>query len=267
MKGILHKMKTVFGQPIEYRLHLENDQQLLLNNLIGKEISIEHTGKIYCISCNKSIKKTFQNGFCFDCFQNAPEAAECIFHPELCRAHLGEGRDVEWEEKNHNQPHVVYLAASDRVKVGVTRATQVPTRWIDQGASAAIRIAETPNRYEAGLLEIALKETFTDKTHWMRMLKNEIDESIDLEEVKWELFEQLPSDLKTYFSENDEIFQLHFPVIKYPTKVTSLTFDKTPIIKGKLSGIKAQYLLFETGEVININKHVGYEVNWSIISH
>lgn len=259
MKGLLHKMKTEFGQPIQYSLVLEGTT-LLMNELIGKNIAIHFSGTIICSSCSKKIKKTFQDGFCYNCFQSAPEASECVIRPELCKAHLGEGRDLEWEERNHNQPHVVYLASSDTVKVGVTRATQVPSRWIDQGAFAAIRLAETPNRFEAGRLEVALKSVFTDKTNWQRMLKNEIDESIDLEEEKWQLHEQLPSDLTAYFSENDEIIEMNYPVELYPSKVKSLSFDKTPEITGKLSGIKGQYLLFEDGSVLNIRKHTGYEV-------
>jgi hypothetical protein len=255
-------MKTVFGVPIEYRLLL-GDEELLINSLIGQSISIRHTGTIFCSSCNATIKKTFQDGLCFNCFQSAPEASECILRPELCRAHLGEGRDIEWEQTNHNQPHIVYLAASDKVKVGVTRATQVPFRWIDQGASFAIRLAETPNRYEAGRLEVALKTFFTDKTNWQRMLKNEVDETIDLEEEKWSLHEQLPSDLTEYFSENDEIIQIHYPVIQYPEKVKSISLDKTPIIEGKLIGIKGQYLIFEDDSVMNVRKHTGYEVEIS----
>ena len=236
-------MKTDFGQPISYSLQLEG-QTLSLNQVIGNELKIQFTGTIICSSCIKKIKKTFQDGFCYNCFQSAPEASECVIRPELCKAHLGEGRDVEWEERNHNQPHIVDLASSDTVKVGVTRATQVPGRWIDQGAFAAIRLAETPNRYEAGRLEDALKSVFTDKTKWQRMLKNEIDDSIDLEEEKWQLHEQLPSDLTEYFSENDEIITMNYPVNLYPTKVKSISLDKTPEVAGKLSGIKGQYLIF-----------------------
>lgn len=252
-------MKSVFGAPVEYRLFFE-DSELLVNSLIGQHISIRHTGAIYCSSCNAKIKKTFQDGLCFRCFQSAPEASECILRPELCRAHLGEGRDVEWEQAHHNQPHVVYLASSDTVKVGVTRSTQVPYRWIDQGASCAIRLAETPNRFEAGQLEVALKSVFTDKTNWQRMLKNQIDESIDLEEEKWSIHEQLPADLTIYFSENDEITEIQYPVIQYPEKVKSISLDKTPLVEGKLTGIKGQYLIFEDGSVMNVRKHTGYEV-------
>ena len=191
---------------------------------------------------------------------NAPESAECIIRPELCRAHLGEGRDPEWEEKHHNKPHIVYLAASSAVKVGITREDQVPTRWIDQGATAAIRLAETENRYEAGRVEVALKEFFTDRTNWRKMLTNDVDNTIDLEEEKWALEEHLPADIMDLFSENDEIVNLNYPVLEFPTKVKSLSFDKTPVIEGVLKGIKGQYLFFENNEVLNIRKHTSYYV-------
>ncbi len=249
---------------------LENDtihyffnssERIYMNELVGKQISLIWDGDIFCQSCQIKTKKSFGEGFCYSCFISAPEATECTIRPELCRAHLGEGRDVEWEERNHNQPHIVYLAVSDKIKVGVTRNTQVPTRWIDQGASFAIRLAETPNRYEAGVLEVALKSYFSDKTNWQRMLKNELDESIDLVNEKWSLHDHLPSDLTKYFSENDEVISLNYPVQKYPLKVTSMSFDKHPQIEGILVGIKGQYLIFEGGKVLNIRKHTGYSIN------
>jgi hypothetical protein len=256
--GNLQKMKTALDEQIQYRLNLS--EEINMNDLIGQDIFLEWNGVINCKSCSVKTKKSFGQGFCYSCFTTAPEAAECILRPELCRAHLGEGRDPEWEEKHHNQPHVVYLAASSGVKVGVTREEQVPTRWIDQGASSAIILAETPNRYEAGRIEVALKEFFTDKTHWQRMLKNEIDESIDLEEEKWALEEHLPSDILDLFSENDEITELNYPVLSYPQKVISQTFDKVPSVRGRLSGIKGQYLIFDDGRVLNIRRHTGYYV-------
>lgn len=254
-------MKVVLDDTIQYSLTLS--EELLMNDFIGKEITLSWKGRINCQKCGKITKKSFGEGFCYPCFASAPESSECILRPELCRAHLGEGRDPEWEQQYHNQPHVVYLAASSGVKVGITREQQVPTRWIDQGASAAIRLAEVPNRYEAGRIEVSLKEFFTDKTNWQRMLKNEVDESIDLVEEKWSIEEQLPQDITDYFSENDEIIELNYPVIEYPEKVKSVSFDKLPTIQGKLMGIKGQYLIFEGGLVLNIRKHTGYYVEIS----
>jgi len=258
VKGNLRKMSVSLEDIIRYDLNLS--ETIHVNELIGLTIQLSWTGQIICTCCGKNTKKSFGDGFCYTCFISAPEATECTLRPELCRAHLGEGRDPEWEQRNHNTPHIVYLAATDIVKVGVTRITQVPTRWIDQGASSAIRLAETPNRYEAGMLEVALKSFFADKTNWQRMLKNEIDESIDLIDEKWSLHDQLPADLTQFFTENDEIISLNYPVLQFPEKVKSLSFDKTPTISGKLVGIKGQYLLFEGGEVLNIRKHTGYSI-------
>lgn len=256
--GNLNKMKVALDDQVKYDLILSDD--VMMNDLVGQDIALSWHGIINCRKCGKITKKSFGEGFCYSCFTSAPEAAECIIRPELCRAHLGEGRDPQWEQEHHNQPHVVYLAASSAVKVGITRATQVPTRWIDQGASSAIILAETSNRYEAGILEVALKDLFTDKTHWQKMLKNDIDTSIDLIEEKWSLEEKLPNDLLDLFSEDDEVTEINYPVIKYPTTVKSLSFDKTPMIRGKLMGIKGQYLIFDDGKVLNIRKHTGYYV-------
>ena len=265
MRLILQKMDSKLESTIQYSLRTP-DNSIAVNELIGKEISMLWSGVIYCSKCAKVTKKSFGEGFCFTCFSSAAEASPCILHPELCEAHLGKGRDLEYEERNHNQPHFVYLAATDKVKVGVTRVTQIPTRWIDQGASSSIILAETPNRYLAGCIEVALKDFFTDKTNWQNMLRNFQDESIDLEEEKWQVHDELPSDLTQYWIENDEITELNYPVLEYPEKVSSMSFDKTENIQGILTGIRGQYLIFDNKNVINIRRHTGYEIEINEVS-
>ena len=256
--GHIRKMRTELSDTVSYKLPL--DENLVdMNELIGKRVQLFRTGVITCSKCAKRTKSSFQ-GFCYSCFATAPEASECIIKPELCRGHLGEGRDVEWEKKHHVQPHYVYLALSSAVKVGVTRSDQIPTRWIDQGASAGIIVAETPNRYLAGVIEVALKEHFTDKTNWRKMLKNEVLTDVDLEDIKWELEEILPSDLAQYMLEEDEIIEINYPVTKYPEKLKSISFDKEPLLEGVLLGIKGQYLYFDNDRVINMRKHTSYQI-------
>lgn len=257
--GILDKMPTTFVNPVQYFLNL-GDDKILMNDLIGQQISLRHTGNIYCGICAKKTYKSFGEGLCYNCFMNAPENAECILRPELCRAHEHIGRDVEWEIKHHLQPHFVYLALVNETKVGVTRETQIPTRWIDQGANKAIILAETPYRQLAGKIEVALKEYLTDKTHWMKMLKNDFNRDIDLLKEKERIENLLPEDLKEYISPNNEVLELTYPVLEYPTKVSSTGFDKQKEINSKLVGIRGQYLILEGGQVINIRKHSGYEV-------
>ena len=255
----LNKMRTSLEDVVQYKLIHENNE-ININDLIGKDIAMTFSGKMQCMSCG-NFKKIFAQGFCFDCFQKAPEAAPCIINPELCEAHLGKGRDPAWEDAHHNQPHVVYLAVSSALKIGVTRATQVPTRWIDQGASFAIKVAEVPYRRLAGEIEVALKGTFTDKTPWQRMLKNEIAD-IDLEEEKWQIEELLPMDLGEYMSEDDEIWEINYPVLEFPEKVKSQRLDKVPKIEGKLLGVKGQYFILDENRVMNIRNHEGYYVDF-----
>jgi len=249
-------MRVELASPVSYTLGF-GDSLVDMNSLIGKSIKLSFDGEIYCISCGDKTKKSFSQGFCYKCFISAPEAAECIIRPELCRAHLGEGRDIEWEKAHHLQEHFVYLAVSSGLKVGVTRSTQIPTRWIDQGASSAILLAQVPNRYLAGCIEVALKEHVSDKTNWRRMLKNEIADA-DLEEEKSRMEDLLPRDLQEYIADSDEITNIDYPVTHYPLKIKSIGFDKEPEISGTLEGIKGQYLYLDFDRVLNIRKHTGY---------
>lgn len=261
MKGLLEKMRVAFEEPIQYKLILDSD--IAMNNLIGSEIQLVWSGRILCSNCGKQTKNSFGQGFCYPCFMTAPQASPCIINPELCRAHLGEGRDVEWEQNHHNKPHVVYLAASDTVKVGVTRAEQKFTRWIDQGASQAIVLAETANRYEAGMLESLLKSFMSDKTNWQRMLKNQLNEEIDLVEEKGKVEDLLPFEWRDFVSGDDAIYHFHYPVTKFPEKIKSVGFDKESTVRGVLAGIKGQYLIFDDDRVINLRKHTSYEIEFS----
>jgi len=262
-EGNLRKMQTEYKQPIDYTLKL-GDELINMTGLVGTHFKMHFTGVINCVNCGRKTNKSFSQGFCFPCFRDAPQNAECIIRPELCEAHLGKGRDPEWEERNHNQPHVVYLAIGSGIKIGVTRSTQVPYRWIDQGAWKAIKLAETPNRYLAGTIEVALKQFASDKTPWQRMLKNELANEVDVLEIKAKLQEQIDNSFNEYDSNDDDIYEIEYPVIEFPTKVKSHNLDKVPTLEGKLLGIKGQYLLFEGGVVINIRKYGGYYVQLEI---
>jgi hypothetical protein len=261
-EGNILKMRAEYASPVNYFLPVSGSE-IYLNNLLGKEISLNFTGQINCISCGKQTKTSFGQGFCYNCLQTAPEASESVMRPELSKSHFGIARDLEWAEKHDLIDHYVYLAVSADVKVGVTRYHQVPTRWIDQGASSAIKIANVPNRHIAGVIEVFLKKFFTDKTDWRAMLKNEISENISLMDQKQKVYQLLPAELRKYFEPDDHITQIEYPVLEYPQKLNSLSFDKQPLISGILKGIKGQYLIFDEGNVLNIRKHNGYwlEIN------
>lgn len=261
-EGVLTKMQTEFGNPIQYYLVFENSF-LNLNQLLDKELEISFQG-YQCLQCGKK-KKIFRQGFCYDCFMSSASAGDWIMKPELSTAHLDiEDRDLAYEKKVQLQPHIVYLALSSEVKVGVTRKTQVPTRWIDQGAVQAVPIVEVPNRYLAGITEVALKNQFADKTNWQKMLKNEVP-SVDLVQERLKAGNFLPKEVQEYYAtETPNLFELHYPVLSYPKKVMSLNLDKSPQYAGKLSGIKGQYLLFQDGTVFNVRTFEGYVVKIQI---
>lgn len=261
-EGNLSKMNVELDIPVRYTLML-HEKSIIMNDLIGSSIEISFDGLINCIDCGRATKKSFGQGFCYPCFIKSPQNSECIIRPELCRAHLGEGRDVEWEKTNHLQPHVVYLALTDAVKVGVTRKTQVPTRWIDQGAWKALPIVEVPYRYLAGKAEVVLKDFFTDRTNWRNMLRNEMSVH-DLKDFGQQIAQQLPYDLRQYHCLDSEVVEIQYPVSSYPDKVKSMVLDKNPEVKGTLSGIRGQYLIFDDGRVLNIRNHSGYYVQLSI---
>jgi len=257
--GNLRKMRVEHDGEIKYFLNLHDREREELNPCLGKKFELKWTGKIHCINCGKSIKKTYGQGFCYDCFTTAPQAAPCIVKPELCEAHLGKGRDVEWEEKHHNQPHYVYLAQTASIKVGVTRATQIPTRWIDQGAWKAVIIAETPYRKLAGDIEIELKQYLSDRTDWRKML-TDVHGSENLSEMRDQLINFFPPDLRTYAIADAETYEFSYPVESYPDKVSSISLEKEGIAQGVLTGIRGQYLYFDGSRVINLRKYSGFEV-------
>jgi hypothetical protein len=256
-EGNILKMRTEQASPVQYTLPI-GENLIEMNELIGKEIKMSFAGQINCISCGKHTKTSFSQGFCYNCLQTAPEASESIIRPELSKSQFGMARDMEWAEKHDLIDHFVYLAVSSQVKVGVTRNHQIPTRWIDQGASFAIKLAKTPNRHIAGVIEVYLKNHFTDKTNWRAMLKNEVAQNVDLLQEKQKVIDLLPAELLKYIETDNEVTTIEYPVINFPTKITSIGFDKLPEINGTLNGIKGQYLLFDDGRVLNIRKHNGY---------
>ncbi len=261
-EGVLTKMQTELSNPIQYYLVFENSF-INLNQLLDKELEISFQG-YQCLHCGKK-KKIFRQGYCYDCFMSSASVGDWIMKPELSTAHLDiEDRDLDYERKVQLQPHIVYLALSSEVKVGVTRGTQVPARWIDQGAVQAIPILELPNRYLAGITEVALKNNYADKTNWQKMLKNEVTQ-VDLIQERLKAGNFLPDEVRDYYAENNShLYEFHYPVLTYPKKVTSLSLDKTPLFQGKLSGIKGQYLLFEDGTVFNVRTFEGYVVKISL---
>ena len=259
---LLKKLDAEYSEPIHYFLSSDN-LTIDFNEFLGQNIKIENTGEKYCIRCGSRTKKLYGEGFCYKCFITAPEADACVIHPEKCQAHLGISRDMEWSKTHCLIEHYVYLAITDHLKVGVTRSTQVPKRWIDQGALKAIKLAQTPYRQLAGLIEVDLKQYFSDKTYWKKMLEITSPPDIDLIEVKRYAASLLKPEYKKYLELDNTIYSFKYPLLSIPEKIVSTNLDKIQQIEGKLVGIKGQYLILDTGQVINIRKHSGFLVKIS----
>lgn len=259
------------GQPVEYQLPV-GDDRLPLNELMGKKLTLEYQGEINCCHCGRKTKKSFSQGFCYPCFKKLPQCDSCIMSPEKCHYHEGTCRDAAWGEKFCMTDHVVYLANSSGLKVGITRATQVPTRWVDQGATQALPFVRVSTRQQSGLIETLFKAFVNDRTNWRAMLKGTA-EPLDLKTQASDLLEMNASRLEALQEQfglqaitpvaDPEVVDICYPVEQYPVKVTSMSFDKKPLIEGVLLGIKGQYLILDTG-VINIRKHTSYQVNVSV---
>ncbi len=268
--GCLQKMAVTLDEPVRYSLRLD-DQAIPLNDLIGQPIELNYSGAIYCHHCGRKSNKSFSQGYCYPCFKKLAQCDSCIVSPEKCHYHLGTCREPEWGETHCMIEHVVYLANSSGVKVGITRHSQVPTRWIDQGAIQALPILRVQTRQQSGLVEDALRQHVADKTNWRAMLKGD-NHILDLPALRDDLLQRSAAELRALQDRfglqaiqpvtDADVTEIHYPVQQYPTKVASFNLDKTPTVSGILQGIKGQYLILDTG-VINLRKFTAYQVTFS----
>ena len=266
-RGDLRKMRVELTDTVRYTL-FPDQASLCLNDCLGQRLSLSFTGVIRCVECERTTKKSFNQGYCYPCFRKLAACDSCIMSPEKC--HLAEGtcREPLWAEAHCQVPHVVYLSNTSSVKVGITRSTQIPTRWIDQGATQAKPIARVQTRYHSGLLEVLFAREVGDRTAWQTMLKGN-GEPQDLESVRQRIVSQCANgiaDLKLQHGaaafeliEDAPETLINYPVLSWPEKVKAHNFDKAPLVEGTLMGIKGQYLMLDTG-VLNIRKFGGYEV-------
>ena len=270
MQGQLTKMAgRLIDNQVHYQLTLA-DQQLDMNALLEHKLKLTHNHTILCTACRRITSKSFNQGYCYPCFTKLAQCDLCIMKPETCHYAQGTCREPDWGKAFCFQSHIVYLANSSGIKVGITRQTQIPTRWIDQGATQALPILKTVSRYVAGLVEVVIAKHISDKTSWQKMLKSQA-EAVDLQAQRDHLLAICAKELEgiqTRFGEDafeslaaEQSIDLVFPIAQYPDKVKSLCLSKTPEICGTLLGIKGQYLLLDSG-VINLRKYTGYTVNF-----
>ncbi len=269
-QGNIAKMRTELNDGLaHYRLPL-GDAELDMSELIGQVVKIEYAGVINCVHCQRKTNKSFSQGYCYPCFQKLAQCDSCIVSPEKCHYFEGTCREPAWGEEHCLRDHIVYLSNTSGLKVGITRGTQVPTRWIDQGAVQALPIFRVSNRLQSGLVETVFKAHVADKTSWQAMLKAE-PETRDMQAERDRLLADCQTELNALVEQFGEASikalqegetSIRFPVEQYPAKVKSFNLDKVPVAEGTLLGIKGQYLIFDTG-VINMRKYGGYDLRLS----
>ena len=273
--GYLRKMLVESTSPVMYSLYFSTGEKCPLNSYIGHTITLSFNGSIQCVACNRDIQKTFNQGYCYPCFMKKAACDSCIVKPELCHFAEGTCREPEWGLSHCMQPHIVYLANSSNVKVGITRCTQVPIRWMDQGAVQALPLYQVNSRLQSGLVEVIVKDFLSDKTNWRTMLKSTPDSVdllklwVDLESTH-KIEDRFQSDPRlenqvTPLYQSDKTRLFTYPVKQYPEKVSTINILKTPTFTSRLQGIKGQYLILDEG-VINIRKYTGYHCKFSVES-
>lgn len=273
IEGVLSKMAVSLSDEsglAMYEMIFGEDRQDM-SSLFGQHISLAFMGEIHCQACGRLTKKSFSGGYCFPCAQKLAQCDLCIMRPETCHYAAGTCREPAWGEEFCMQDHIVYLANSSGVKVGITRVNQIPTRWIDQGAAQALPIFRVKSRYQSGLVEVTFKAHVSDRTDWRKMLKG-APVPVDLKGVRQELMQECNAEITALQQRfgvgeitplsDEEVVEISYPIDQYPEKVKSLNFDKTPEISGLLHGIKGQYLILDTG-VLNIRKFSGYSIKLS----
>jgi len=269
--GAVRKMRTSLEDPVQYTMLL-GGHEIPLNQYLGRQLQLDYQGVINCVHCDRKTNKSFNQGYCYPCFRRLAQCDSCIISPEKCHYAAGTCREPQWGEEHCMIDHFVYLANTSGLKVGITRGSQVPTRWMDQGASQAQAIFRVSSRLHSGLVEVVFKNHVADKTHWQAMLKGPAQPR-DLEEARCQLMEACADDIEQLRQqqglqaitvlEGEPQTCISYPVLEYPVKVKSVNLDKTPGVRGTLMGIKGQYLIFDTG-VINMRKYGGYQLSLTL---
>lgn len=267
-RGSIRKMAARLETPVvQYAFRLD-EVEVPVNPMIGQTVRLEYLGAIHCSHCGKRTKTSFSQGYCYPCMTKLAQCDVCIMSPEKCHYDAGTCREPSWGEQFCMTDHVVYLANSSGIKVGITRASQLPTRWLDQGASQALPILRVATRQQSGLVEDLLRSQVADRTNWRALLKGDA-EAVDLVAVRDQLFGSCAegiSILQERFGlqaiqplSDGQPLEIRYPVEAYPSKIVSFNLDKNPVAEGTLLGIKGQYLIFDTG-VINIRKYTAYQL-------
>jgi len=265
-RGALGHMQSAAAAPVRYALDV-GGTSIPLNDLLGRDVTLRFVGRITCRYCGATTRKSYGDGYCYDCFKTLARCDLCVVSPDRCHYAAGTCREPDWGNAFCMQPHFVYLANSAGPKVGITRPQNVPMRWLDQGATQGVLVMRTQTRHQAGCVEAALARYVGDRTDWRGLIGRDAPR-IDLpallvqlrDRAKLELAAldgRFPGALDWIASPTPQRFD--YPVTSYDGAATVLSLIVDVAIGGTLLGIKGQYLLFDTG-VLNVRRFTSYHV-------
>lgn len=263
LEGALEKMAVTPAGPARYALVAGGASappaRLELREVVGGGLRLEFCGRITCCHCGVATPKSYGGGYCYRCFTTLARCDLCVVSPARCHFAAGTCREPEWGESFCMRPHLVYLANSSGPKVGITSQGGELTRWLDQGASQGLIVAQAATRHLAGVLEARLAREVSDRTNWRALLRGDAA-PVDLPALRDRLMGRIgPFSEGVSWRPETTPVTLSYPVLGYPARLERLTLDAHPRIAGRLLGIKGQYLLFEHG-VLNVRRHRGYHV-------
>lgn len=268
--GPLEKMPVELGVDgrVRYQLSL-GPQTVDVNAAIGRRLRLSYGGAIQCLGCGQGTRRSFRQGYCYQCSISLARCDYCVLQPTRCHYDRGTCREPQWAAGYCLIPHHVYLSNTSGLKVGLTRGHQALTRWIDQGAIQAVALWTAPSRRIAALLEQAITAVIRDSTDWRGMLRGQTvprDLLADAPAARQALAQSglNLAELGVTVIDSPNVQTIAYPVKRYPTALHSLNLDHQAVVEGVLEGVKAQYLLLDCG-VLNVRKFAGYQIQWEIL--
>lgn len=267
LEGPLAKLRAEGSDPVRYALAVAG-AGVAIDPYIGQGVRVRWLRRIVCATCGGATNRSYGQGHCYACFAGRAACDLCVRSPDRCHYHLGTCREPEWGRANCMREHIVYLAHSSDVKVGITRADQVPVRWLDQGAVAALPVARTASRRAAGHLEAAAKALLPDRTDWRKMVQADPpphDLRQHAQALRRRLAPALPAIVAAAQGDaidwiDGEEWSARYPRLEATAPLAqTLDLEAINAFEGVLLGIKGQYLLFDCG-AFNVRRHTGFVV-------
>lgn len=167
--GVVSQLGWTNHKPTLY--FADDTEAVGLASLIGRSVELSLSDERVCTRC-----LTPSSYYICDSCRGDPPNANCVWNPGI-ECTYQNCPFPEFKRQSCSHDFVVYLAATDRVKVGIARESGRVARWKTQGASNAVVFATTPNRKIAGIIESCCSQVIPDRTAdgWYRPLETPIE--------------------------------------------------------------------------------------------